>query len=110
MNRRQHPAPRLERAEINARRRTLRRRRLAKTLLRLVIWVLVVCAVFVLGLGFGRLISVGGDGDSEMTTITRDRGRITATLPTQTVVRTETVVKTKTVRQRARRTTKTTQN
>lgn len=104
--RRRQAEPRLDQADISSRRRTLRRRRVVKTFARIVMWGLIVVAVFVLGLGFGRVLSESDSPDGKTATITRDRGKVTATLPTQTIVRTETVVKTttKTVKVPARAT------
>jgi hypothetical protein len=75
-------------------RRKRRRRRVVRGLVRAAFWALVLAGTLVLGIGVGRLAA--GDGDDGSTvTIERSRGRLTATLPTTTVVSTRTVVKTK---------------
>ncbi len=76
-------------------RRRRRRRRAMRALSRGVIWFLVVSAVFVLGVGFGRTIASDSPQNLRKTIrVTNNRGAITATLPTTTVTTTVTVTKT----------------
>ncbi len=80
-------------------RRKKRRRTLVRGLLKFVVWTLVLSAAFVFGVGYGR---TGGEANEnkgkESVTIEAERGAVTATLPTTTLVQTKTVVKVKTVK------------
>lgn len=86
-------------------RRRRRKRRVLRGLGRLLFWTFVLAGVFVLGIGFGRTIGgSGGEAGPGQVTVTADRGQLTATLPTRTIVETRTVTRTVRVRQkRARR-------
>lgn len=76
-------------------RKRRRRRRIVRALSRGVIWLLVVSAVFVLGVGFGRTMSTDSPQNLRKTIrVTNNRGAITATLPTTTITTTVTVTKT----------------
>ena len=75
-------------------RRRRRRRRMVRMVSRSFVWLLVLGAVFVLGVGFGRTIA--NDSGSKLgktVRVTNKRGVITATLPTTTVTTTVTVTK-----------------
>lgn len=90
---------RFDRRRLHGRRR---RRRLLRGTVRIVFWALILAAVFVLGLGYGRTIAGGGSGGgggSGTVTIEQPLGPVEATLPTRTVTTTRTV----TVRAPARR-------
>lgn len=80
-----------------------RRRRVLVGFVRVVFWGLVLSGVFVFGLGMGKELgesrTIGGDD----VTVTRDRGQLTYTTPTKTVVETRTVVKIKKIRVKSRR-------
>lgn len=77
-----------------------RRRRLVRTVIRGASWLLLLTAVFVLGIGYGRtVVRPGTDEKVRTVKITGDRGTVSATLPTRTI----TVTKTRTVRARADR-------
>ncbi|MBC7644571.1 MAG: hypothetical protein H7123_05540, partial [Thermoleophilia bacterium] len=79
--------------------RKRRRKRVVRGLTRTVIWVFVLGAVFVFGIGFGRTISRDeGGADAPKVTVERDRGAVTATLPTTTVTTVETVTTIKKVK------------
>ena len=71
-------------------RRGRRRRRLVLTVLRSAFWLLVLAGVFVLGLGYGRTLGSDEPGNAKRVMVTRDLGQVTATLPTETVVKTVT--------------------
>lgn len=74
-----------------------RRRRVFGGLVKLVFWILVLAATFILGLGFGRTIAGDDEVARKHVTITQDRGAVTATLPTRTITTTKTVTVTKRV-------------
>lgn len=90
------------RARTRERGRRRRRRRWVRGLTRLVFWGLVLAGVFVFGVGFGKTIGEGGTLAGESVTVVRDRGQLTATLPTKTIVETKTVTKIRKVRVRVR--------
>jgi len=86
------------RIQRTSRKKKRRRRWVARTLLRLVVWALVLAAVFVFGVGFGRNATTGPAPSGDSVTIEEGRGTVTATLPVTTVIKTKTVVKVKTVK------------
>jgi hypothetical protein len=66
-------------------------------IVRAVVWLLVLAGVFVFGIGMGRTVAGdGARGTAHAVHLVADRGVVTATLPTKTVV--TTVVETKTVK------------
>ena len=85
-------------------RRRRRRRRVVRGFVRLAFWTLLLAGVFVFGLGFGRTVGGGADGETRKVTIERARGPVTATQPVTTVVETQTktVVKIKPARAQKR--------
>ena len=63
------------------------------------IWAFVLGAVFIFGIGFGRTISRDeGGADAPKITVERDRGSVTATLPTTTITTVQTVTTIKKVK------------
>jgi hypothetical protein len=81
------------RAQRNEWRRRRRRRRVVRGFVKLVFWTLVLAGVFVLGVGLGKTVGDGPSGEGSQVTLERDRGQVTATQPTTTVMRTQTVVR-----------------
>lgn len=84
-------------------RRRRRRRRWVGALVKGVFWLLVLAGVFVFGVGMGKELGESRTIGGEQVTIERDRGQLTYTTPTKTVVETKTVVKVKRVRVKSRR-------
>jgi hypothetical protein len=75
-------------------RKKRRKRRVLRGFAKLIFWTFVLAGVFVLGLGFGKTIADGDGGQkSRKVTVEQERGPVTATLPTKTVVKTTTVIK-----------------
>lgn len=60
-------------------------------LARTVFWLLVLCGVFVLGLGYGRTVSGDDNATKRRVTVDQDLGTVEATLPTRTITTTKTV-------------------
>jgi hypothetical protein len=84
-------------ADRRARQRRRRRRRFINGFLRFLIWLIILVSVFVFGIGFGKLITEEPSLEGGKVTIKRERGNITATTPTETVVKTTTIKEVKTV-------------
>jgi hypothetical protein len=84
------------RVEGDVWRKKRRKRRVMRFFTRFLFWGIVLVAVFVVGIGFGKTMSSDGGGNGGRVTITRDRGVVTSTQPikTITVKKTKTIVKT----------------
>lgn len=68
-----------------------RRRRLLHGAVQAAFWTLVLVAVFILGIGYGKTLSGEDELRTDQVTIDRDPAPIQATLPTKTVTVTKTV-------------------
>jgi hypothetical protein len=71
-----------------------RRRRVARGVVKVAFWTLVLAGTFVLGIGYGKTLSGEDELRTDEVTVSQSRGAVTATLPTKTVTVTKTVVKT----------------
>lgn len=86
-----HSPDMLERGGRDRLRSRRRRRRALRGVVRTIFWTLVLCGVFILGLGYGRTLSGQDELREDRVTVERDPVPIQATLPTKTVTVTKTV-------------------
>lgn len=80
-----HSTDMTARSDRNRLRSRRKRRRLARGGIKGLFWLLVMCGVFVLGIGYGR--TIGGDESAvgDKVRIDREVATVEATLPTRTV-------------------------
>jgi hypothetical protein len=80
-----------ERSDQGHLRSRRRRRRLARGVIRVAFWTLVLAGVFILGIGYGRTLSGEDELREDQVTVEQDPVEIEATLPTKTITVTKTV-------------------
>lgn len=79
------------RSKNKSRRRRSRRRRFYKGLIKGLFWIMVMSGVFILGIGYGRIVGGSVDKKSGDVRLTVPQDPVTVTLPTKTVTVTKTV-------------------